>query len=224
MKFSYGQAILEALLLSSPEPLPLRRIAQVMGLEEEAAHVLCEELEREYADMQRGIQLQAVAGGYQLVTRPDLAPYVRQLHPQKESRLSQAQLETLAVIAYRQPVTRADVEHVRGVKVDHSLYMLVERGLVREIGRREGPGRPILYGTTKAFLQHFGLRDLAALPPLPAAETPVLEEPGLFAIPVPAEAATDAVPEAVPDAAPEAGPAYADESAATGERPESGDS
>lgn len=189
MKFSYGLAILEALLLSSPEPLPLRRIAQVMGLDEEAAQVLCEELGHEYEQMQRGIQLQAVAGGYQLVTRADLAPYVRQLHPQKESRLSQAQLETLAVIAYRQPVTRADIEQVRGVKVDHSLHMLLERGLIREIGRREGPGRPILYGTTKAFLLHFGLRDLTALPPLPAAETPALEEPGLFALPAPTEMA-----------------------------------
>lgn len=177
MKFTYGQAIVEALLLASPEPLPVRRIAQIMGIEEEAARILCEELGEEYTKLQRGLQLQAVAGGYQLVTRPDLAPYVRQLHPVKENKLSQAQLETLAVIAYRQPVTRAEIEHVRGVKVDHSLHMLLERGLIREIGRREGPGRPILYGTTKAFLLHFGLRDLTALPPLPSPETPVLEEP-----------------------------------------------
>lgn len=177
MKFSYGQAIVEALLFASPEPLSVRRIAQVIGIEEEAAQLLCEELAQEYEQTQRGLQLQEVAGGYQLVTRPDLAPYVRQLHPQKESRLSQAQLETLAVIAYRQPVTRADIEHVRGVKVDHSVHMLLERGLIRELGRRDAPGRPILYGTTKEFLLHFGLRDLASLPPLPAAETPTLVEP-----------------------------------------------
>ncbi len=166
--FEYGRALLEALLFAAPEPLPPRRLAEIIGLEERAARDLCEDLKREYERQGRGLQVVEVAGGYQFVTRPDLAAYVAKLHPTRGGgNLTQAALETLAVVAYRQPVTRAEVEVIRGVNVDHSLHTLLERGLIREIGRKEGPGRPILYGTTREFLQHFGLKDLEALPGLP---------------------------------------------------------
>lgn len=174
MIFPFGRAVLEALLLASPEPLPARRMAEISGMEERAVRDLCADLQKEYRDQQRGFQLVEVAGGYQLVTRPDLSEYVHQLFPDRQSGLNQAALETLAVIAYRQPVTRAEIEAVRGVKVDRSLATLLEKGLVREVGRREGPGRPILYGTTQRFLDQFGLKDLASLPPLPETEPEAL--------------------------------------------------
>lgn len=167
MNFVYGLAIVEALLLASGEPLPARRIAEIVGLEERAARDLCEDLRRQCAEQQRGVAVVEVAGGYQLVTRPDLAPYVEKLAPSRQPAASAAILETLAIIAYRQPVTRADIEAIRGVKADHAVQTLLDRGVIREIGRRESPGRPVLYGTTRAFLEQFGLRELADLPPLP---------------------------------------------------------
>lgn len=174
MFFKFGRAAVEALLLASPEPLATRRIAEIVGLEEKAARDLCEDLAREYRESERGIQVVEVAGGFQMTTRPDLAPFVSELFPSRDGRLSPSVVETLAVIAYRQPVTRAEVENVRGVKADHSLHTLLERGLIKEVGRREGPGRPILYGTTRQFLDYLGLKDLASLPPLPE---PDLSEP-----------------------------------------------
>lgn len=167
MIFRLGRAIIEAVLLASPEPLPARRIAEIAGLDERAARDLCEDLAREYRESERGFHLVEVAGGFQLVTRPDLSEYVAAIFPHRDSRLTPTVLETLAVIAYRQPVTRAEIEAIKGVKVDHSLYSLMERGLIKDAGRREGPGRPILYGTTKLFLEYMGLKDLNSLPPLP---------------------------------------------------------
>ncbi len=167
MMFKLGRAIVEALLLASPEPVPARLIAEIAGLEERAARDLCADLAKEYRDSERGFQVVEVAGGFQLSTRPDLAEYVSALFPDRETRLTPTVVETLAVIAYRQPVTRAEIEAIRGVKVDHSLYTLIERGLIKDVGRREGPGRPILYGTTRFFLQYMGLKDLSSLPLLP---------------------------------------------------------
>ena len=144
-----------------------RRIAEVVGLDERTARDLLDDLRRDYDSAARGIQLIEVAGGFQLCTRPDYASFVARLRPEREGGgLSHASLETLAIIAYRQPVTRAEIEAIRGVKVERSLATLTERGLVREIGRKEGPGRPILFGTTREFLVHFGLKDLSGLPGL----------------------------------------------------------
>lgn len=155
---------LECLLLASGGPVPLRRLAQALQCPEEEAESLLAELERHYEG--RGLMVQRVAGGYQLCTRPEYADYVTRLVAAQPEPLSRAALETLAVVAYRQPVTRAEVEAVRGARSDHHLRKLAERNLVREVGRKPGPGSPILYGTTELFLRHFGLNDLSDLPPL----------------------------------------------------------
>ena len=115
-----------------------------------------------------GLRLVRVAGGYQLRTLAEHAPWVRRILGGKPPRLSRAMLETVAIVAYRQPCTRPEMEAIRGVDVDAVLTTLVERRLVRILGRKDAPGRPLLYGTTKEFMEVFGLPDLAALPPLPA--------------------------------------------------------
>ncbi len=155
---------LECVLLAGGGPVPLPRLAQALQCPEDEVKSLLEELERDYRA--RGLMVQQVAGGYQLCTRPQYAEYVTRLVAQQPEPLSRACLETLAVVAYRQPVTRAEVEAVRGARSDHHLRRLVERNLIREVGRKPGPGTPILYGTTELFLRQFGLRDLNDLPPL----------------------------------------------------------
>ena len=130
----------------------------------------------------RGLQLVEVAGGFQLVTRPDYAPWIKRLDRARSvPKLSRSALESLAIIAYKQPIVRTDIEQIRGVETSSVLRTLLERKLVRMVGRKDSPGRPILYGTTKTFLQHFGLRDLSELPPLreftELASLPVEEDP-----------------------------------------------
>lgn len=160
---------LECLLLASGGPVPLRRLAEALQCPEEEAESLLAELQADYEG--RGLMVQQVAGGYQLCTRPEYAEYVTRLIAAQPEPLSRAALETLAVVAYRQPVTRAEVEAVRGARSDHHLRRLLELHLIREVGRKPGPGSPILYGTTELFLRHFGLRDLADLPPLDQARS-----------------------------------------------------
>lgn len=166
MKWTHGMAILEALLLASPEPLTLRRIADVIGLDEKDARFLIDDITKDYRKQGRGLIIKEIAGGYLLTTRADLAPYVEKLVAPRARGLSHAALETLSIIAYRQPVTKAEIEGVRGVKVDRSIESLTERRLIQEVGRKESPGRPVLYGTTKEFLAYFGLGSLEDLPPL----------------------------------------------------------
>ena len=159
--------ILEALVLGAPAPVSAEKIAEVVpGLEVEDARRLVAELGREYDEQGRAFEIWEVAGGYQLRTRPEFAPYLRLLHRERPLRLSRAALETLAVVAYRQPVTRAEIEAVRGVEADAVIKGLVERQLVRIAGHREVPGRPMLYGTTPRFLEVFGLGRLEDLPTL----------------------------------------------------------
>jgi len=126
-------------------------------------------LKREYEESEnRGIILIQLAGTYQLATKKEHAIYLKRLvETPAQSTLSQAALETLTIIAYKQPITRLEIEEIRGVKADHVLQTLVAKGLVQEVGRADGPGRPILYGTTKEFLDYFGLKGLEELPPLP---------------------------------------------------------
>jgi len=155
---------LECLLFAGGGPVPLRKLAAALQCSEEEAESLLAQLQVEYRS--RGLMVQQVAGGYQLCTRPEYAEYVTRLVAAQPEPLSRAALETLAVVAYRQPVTRAEVEAVRGARSDHHLRRLLERNLIREVGRKPGPGAPILYGTTEVFLRHFGLRDLSDLPPL----------------------------------------------------------
>ena len=159
--------IVEALIVAAREPVAAARLAQVVpGLSAARARELAEELRAEYEQSGRGFELCEVAGGYQLRTRGELAAWVQQLEAERPARLTRAALETLAVVAYRQPATRAEVEHVRGVDCGPVLRSLMERRLLRLAGHREVPGRPMLYGTTRRFLEVFGLGSLEDLPAL----------------------------------------------------------
>ena len=159
--------IVEAVILASPEPISAARIAELIprcNPTQVRAHVksLCET----YAEERRAFEIWEVAGGYQFRSLPEFAPYLKQIQKTRPLRLSQAALETLAVVAYRQPVTRAEVEHVRGVDCGAVLRSLLERDLVRIAGHREAAGRPIVYATTRRFLEVFGLPKLGDLPNL----------------------------------------------------------
>jgi segregation and condensation protein B len=160
--------VLEALLLAAGEPVSAQKLAGVLGEETTPTEVraLLAALEAEYAEQARGFRIEQVAGGYQLRTLPELAPWLQRLRPQPPLRLSRAALETLAIVAYKQPLTRAELEHVRGVDVGAVLASLLERRLVRIAGHREVPGRPMLYATTRRFLEVFGLASLSDLPTL----------------------------------------------------------
>ena len=159
--------ILEALILASGEPISAQRLAGIVpDLSPAGVRELVRELGEAYAAQGHAFEIWEVAGGYQLRSRPEYAGYLRQLHKERPLRLSRAALETLAVIAYKQPVTRAEVEQVRGVEAGPVLRSLVERKLVRIAGHREVPGRPLLYATTGRFLEVFGLRKLEDLPTL----------------------------------------------------------
>jgi segregation and condensation protein B len=172
--------VVEALLFSAQKPLSIREMAVAIkgaGAEDELSPnefgrvteaemaAAIEQLKIEYIQEQHAFQIVEKAEGWQLATDPAFAPWVRQLFPApKPARLSAPALETLAIIAYRQPITRADVEAVRGVNIDGVLQTLMERGLVKIAGRAEIPGRPLVYETTQFFLDHFGLRSLDELP------------------------------------------------------------
>ena len=167
MEHEEKRRIVEALILAAPEPIGAARLAEIVPRATPAqVRALVDELNAEYAAQGRGFEIWEVAGGWQIRTRPELAAYVAQLHALRPLRLSSAALETLAVIAYRQPLTRAEIEHVRGVDVGATLRSLVERKLARIAGHREVPGRPMLYATTRRFLEVFGLGGLEDLPTL----------------------------------------------------------
>jgi segregation and condensation protein B len=159
--------IVEGLLLAAPEPLTAQRLGELVpGANPSTVRELVTELNAEYAEQGRGFEIAEVAGGWQLRTCTDLAEYVHALHPRRAVRLSRAALETLAVVGYKQPITRAEIEHVRGVDAGAVLRSLLERDLVRIAGHREIPGRPMLYATTRRFLEVFGLSSLEDLPSL----------------------------------------------------------
>jgi segregation and condensation protein B len=158
-------AALEALLFVSAEPVAPVQLAAAMGISDSAVEVGLKQLDDELRS--RGLRLQRHSGRVQLTTAPEMAEMVeRFLGLEATSRLSRAALETLAIVAYQQPVTRPYIEGVRGVSSDGVMKSLLGKGLIQEIGRAEGPGRPILYGTAPDFLQHFGLNSLTELPPL----------------------------------------------------------
>jgi segregation and condensation protein B len=160
------RAILEALIFASPQPITTREIAKVLGgVEKEAWQAALSELKADYSRDGRGLQLVEVAGGYQITTRPEYNDWVRELlDPKATTRLSIQALETLAVIAYKQPVTLPEIIELRGVKSGGVIKTLLEKRLIRITGRKEVVGRPMLYGTSKHFLLHFGLKDLTELP------------------------------------------------------------
>jgi segregation and condensation protein B len=166
------KAIVESILFAAGTPVPLRRLAEVIGVTQAEVRTAVTLLMQEYAVAERGIRLAEVAGGYQFRTAAEYADYVKKFVQEKPSKLSRAALETLSIIAYRQPLTKAEVELVRGVDVDGVLNSLLTKKLIRVVGRKDVAGRPWVYGTTPQFLGLFGLNDLSSLPPLPAIHEP----------------------------------------------------
>jgi segregation and condensation protein B len=162
---SQAAAVLECLLLASDKPLSLAKLAEIFPDQpKDEWRRAIEELQNHYESGGHGIFLAEVAGGYQLRTRQDYAQWICRMRPAVPQRLTQAALETLAVIAYKQPIIRSEIEAIRGVDVAGILRQLLDKGLIQMLGRKDIPGRPILYGTTQHFLQIFGLRDLRSLP------------------------------------------------------------
>ena len=157
----------EACLFASPGPLGLDDIAEVVGISPGEVMSLLADLREKYDVPDSGVQLLEVAGGYQVRTRAEFAPVVERILAPKSDQLSVAAVETLALIAYRQPITRPEIEQLRGVSTTHLLKKLERDGLIRVVGIRDVPGRPKMYGTTERFLEQFGLKNLDSLPPLP---------------------------------------------------------
>ncbi len=161
------KAVLEALIFASESPLPLERMKEIVGgVNKGDLRRLLDEMIEDYRKGQRGFSLVEVAEGYQFRTRIEHAEWVRKLKKAKSSALSQPSLETLAIIAYRQPVVRGDIEKIRGVDSGGVLRTLLEKKLVKIIGKKDVPGKPLVYGTSKKFLEVFGLKDLSELPTL----------------------------------------------------------
>jgi segregation and condensation protein B len=179
------KGIVESLLFAAgDEGLTLKQVSQVLEMEEIMAEQVLYELMSEYNENEnRGITLVQLAGTYQLVTKKEYSPYLKKLvESPHTTALSQAALETLAIIAYKQPITRIEIEEIRGVKTERPLHTLMAKALIKEVGRAEGAGRAYLYGTTKEFLDYFGLKNINELPPLPdkVDEDYIQEEADLF--------------------------------------------
>ena len=170
ISFPRIKSILESLLFIAKKPLTAEELAGVLEVEPSIIEKCLQELSFEYEN--KGLQIINVAHGWEIATRDENADFVKKLLESPiETTLSPQALETLAIIAYKQPTTRAEIENIRGVVSDSVIKTLLEKRLIAEVGRSEGVGRPILYGTTTAFLRHFGLKDIADLPPLPEEET-----------------------------------------------------
>ena len=177
---------LEALFFVSDEPLTVSVLAQALEVDRREAEALCDRLQRDLEERGSGLVLRHVAGGWRLYTHPDSAPVVEQfVLSSRQARLTKAALETLSIVAYKQPVTRHQVSGIRGVNSDGVLRALADRGLIEEAGRDEAPGRPLLYATTPGFLERLGLPSLASLPSLAPLLDPSSEEDTL------ADAVTD---------------------------------
>lgn len=159
-------AALEALLFVAKDPLNPELLGEILELDLAKVQELLYELRDRYAIDSCGLTLLEINGGYKLGTKPEVSRYIETLYKQPAQALSNAALEVLSIIAYKQPVTRGEVDFIRGVQSDRALATLVEKGLVKDVGRKDGPGRPILYATTEQFLLHFGLRSLDDMPDL----------------------------------------------------------
>lgn len=165
---------IEAILFVAGEPVSVRDLARVLQIGDKELSRVLKEIKDEYDYENRGFLLKRFGSHVQLATRPLYSEdVVRLLQPVQQQSLSQAAMETLAVVAYKQPATRAEVEQVRGVKCDYSLQSLILKGLIEEAGRKDTIGRPILYRTTDQFLSHFGIQSLDELPPMPENETEI---------------------------------------------------
>lgn len=169
-----ARRIAEGLLFIANEPVDAELLAKLMAIDVADAQNILEELAAFYAEGKYGFCLKKAGKGYQFATDPVVRPYIEKMFRPKMSRLSKASLEVMAIVAYRQPITRGEIEEIRGVKSEGPLNQLLDRELVMEIGRKETPGRPILYGTTLQFLRAFGLETLDELPQMEAFKNAVL--------------------------------------------------
>jgi segregation and condensation protein B len=171
------KSIVESLLFVAEGPLTLQRFGEVLeGVDKQTIQAVLQALQEEYEAQNRGLRLVEVAGGYQMRTAKGNADWVKKFLGGRPARMGKATLETLAIIAYRQPITKAEIEAIRGVDVDGVISTLLERNLIRAVARKDVPGRPFLYGTTPEFLQLFKLRDLTHLPTLKEMEEISLPE------------------------------------------------
>ncbi|MGI6188513.1 MAG: SMC-Scp complex subunit ScpB [Clostridiales bacterium] len=165
-------AVIEAILFVAGDPVSVKDISELLNIDVTETEKLMDNMRAGFESQKRGLQIIKVEDTYQLVTRPEFMDYIRQFTGiNKEQSLSRACLETLTIIAYKQPVTKADIEQLRGVKCDYSIAVLMERNLIQEAGRLNAPGRPKLYCTTHTFLKSFGLSSIQDLPPLDNEET-----------------------------------------------------
>jgi len=158
--------LVEALIFAADGPLKAERMAEALDIDQTEIMAAIEALEVDYAERPRGFFLQEVSGGYQLRTRPEYADFLRKIGHSRPFKFSRPALESLSIIAYRQPVTRSEVEYLRGVDSGSVLKTLLEKRLIRILGKKDVPGKPMIYGTTREFLELFGLSDLTALPTL----------------------------------------------------------
>lgn len=161
------KALIEAILFLEVDPIEIRTLSKVSGLSREQVEEVVGALRADLESSERGVEIVSIDGAIQLSPKRDLWPRLRQRFGKKrDGRLSRAAMETLSIIAYSQPITRSEIESLRGVSADTMIRQLLERKLIREVGRKEAPGRPIQFGTTREFLQHFGLESIADLPKL----------------------------------------------------------
>ncbi|HIJ60816.1 MAG TPA: SMC-Scp complex subunit ScpB [Nitrospirae bacterium] len=159
--------LIEAILFASAEPITIKDIQKVIDINESIIVNAINQLIDEYSNRSSAINIIEIAGGYQMSTKPEYAQWIRKHKRNTQSnKLSQASLETLAIIAYKQPLTKLEIDNIRGVNSDGAVKNLVDRGLIKIVGKKEAPGRPFLYGTTRDFLHYFGLKNLTELPPL----------------------------------------------------------
>jgi len=172
------KAVIEALLFASDKPLSLERMRNALD-NMDAAQIrgILEELKSDYEKSERGVRITEIAGGFQIITAPAFAPFLKKLYKDRHTdKLSKPALETLAIIAYKQPVTKLEVESLRSVNVDGVFYSLMDKGLIRVAGRKKAPGRPKVYGTTAQFLEYFGLKSLEELPKIENFKTALSEK------------------------------------------------
>ena len=168
------KSVIEALLFSSDKPLMLEQIKSALGNPDTSElRKILQELSVEYQNSNRGMRIAEVAGGFQMITAPGFAPFLKKLYKQRRvENLSKQELETLAMVAYKQPVTKTEIESLRNVNADGVVKSLIEKGIIRVSGRKKAPGRPYLFGTTRKFLEYFGLKSLEELPKIENFQAP----------------------------------------------------
>lgn len=165
MEFYQQKCLIESLIFSADHPVSLKQLVSVTELSETDILSVINHIKSEYAD--KGIHIVEICGGYQFATKPEYAPWIKRLRKDvQSSRLSQPALETLAIIAYKQPLTRIEIDQIRGVNSEGTVKSLIDRRMIKIVGKKDVPGRPFLYGTTDDFLRYFGLRSLQDLPPI----------------------------------------------------------